>query len=122
MSRTRTYDEWETTAVTALPTGWRNVYRATNGRTHSTPCPALLLQERRTIVHVHEEQSDAGTFVLSTQRNRLDAPYETRTVFGEVDEFTTVSPAEDTSNYAGTWGPGEPIPEIVRDSGTGGAS
>jgi hypothetical protein len=44
--------DWQTCAVTALPPGWLNVYRAPGDATASfvvSPCPAILLQEKVTV-------------------------------------------------------------------------
>jgi hypothetical protein len=62
----RSYDEWETVAVTALPPGWRNVYRGRDGSPVVAEAPAILLQERRRTVTVLERPGPDGRPALTT--------------------------------------------------------
>jgi hypothetical protein len=109
----RRYHEWTTVAVTALPPGWRNVYRMDDGTTHSWPAPALLLQECRATTQVYELSTADGPPQVHTSTSPAEEPYSTRVVYAEDHEGGYVGAAEDTANYAGTWPPGEPIPEAL---------
>lgn len=102
---------WETVAVTALPPGWRNVYRTADGTLYEIPCPAILLQE------------NCGTTTVWTERDgerlhHFDAaepPYETRAVFADTDygHLESAMGAGDypatvgTDDYLGTVAPGQ---------------
>lgn len=85
-------DSYETVAVTALPPGWRNVYRREDGTLDdSDPCPAILLQERR----VEHQQSTAP-------------PYTTIAVAACMGEGW-LSPACEEPGFVATIGPGQTL-------------
>jgi hypothetical protein len=108
----RSYDEWETVAVTALPPGWRNVYRGRDGTPVVSEAPALLLQELRGTVTALERIGPDGRPAVSTTEQPCEAPYETQVVVADLEEGHLVC-ASDTSNYVLTVGPGEPVPEVL---------
>jgi hypothetical protein len=84
---------WRTIAVTALPTGWRNVYRD-DDELMQTPCPAMLLQEY---------VADTGPTPTSPDVP-CKQPYQTRVVFADYDGVN-IMPANDASNYVETLPP-----------------
>jgi hypothetical protein len=103
---------WEEVAVTALPPGWRNVYRE-EGALIERPCPAVLIQENR---GVHVSWDEPGTDAPLTRRTRFDAaepPYETRTVFADLD-FGHLEAAADAPNYVVTAAPGQTAEEAEK--------
>ncbi|MER5649053.1 hypothetical protein [Streptosporangium sp. NPDC002524] len=99
---------WETLAVTALPTGWRNLY-IDEGIT-SSPCPAILVQERRADTHCWDIDLPDGSRDVKLKVVPCKQPYETRTVFADFD-MANLEAADDVGNYLRTIGPGEDIPE-----------
>lgn len=90
---------WETTAVEALPTDWRNVYDI-DGKPELSPCPAILVQEHRSTL-----RGPAGSNLLKEEQPR---PYEVRVVFADLDG-AVLQPADDAANYVRTLGPGQEI-------------
>jgi hypothetical protein len=85
---------WHTIAVASLPPGYRNVRFDGENLDHLviTPCPAILLQEDRTIRFPADR----------------DEPRPTRTVFAAFDKAWpgSIGPASDTwPDYLGTVGP-----------------
>ena len=97
---------WETVAVTALPPGWRNVYKHDDGDTASA-CPAVLLQELRETVRYEDVTKADGTPRIKEEATRREPPYETRVVFADYGDGG-LEPAGDMSNYVGTLAPGDP--------------
>lgn len=95
MSPVKIIESWETIAVTALPPGWRNVYRTGDGTFEETQCPAILLQEKR-------GESDGRDFYFRS----AEPPYETRAVFA-AGEYCYLEAADLIASYVGTIGPGE---------------
>lgn len=95
---------WITVGVTALPAGWRNVYRVDSGALISAPCAALLLQEQRLLTSDYEiGQALQGSRVCYAD---------------ESDGFGELVPAIDgASNYLGTCGPGEDPTIFMSDTG-----
>lgn len=106
-------DVWQTVAVTALPRGWRNVYRTDNGLKVS-PCPAILLQENRGVrVEWDDLQGDAPPL----RRSRFEPaepPYETQAVFADSD-FCLIWPAGDNGDCIGTVGPDQDPADVEKD-------
>lgn len=102
--------EWDTTGVTPLPAGWRNIYDDpdNSGRHIVTACPALLIQEYRRIVACWDQGGDLKRFVSWTEH--LEPPNEVRVVFAYCDDFGELEAACRVSNYVGPLGPGEPDP------------
>ncbi|GGO70666.1 hypothetical protein [Nonomuraea cavernae] len=101
----RYVEHWETVAVTALPPGWRNVYRHDDGPSTS-PCPAILLQEHRSTVACWDIPLPEGHYDVRTEEKLMQPPYETRAVFADYD-MATLCPADDVGNYERTIGPEE---------------
>lgn len=109
-SKTRYVQHWETVAVTALPAGWLNVWRAEDGKTVITePCPALLVQELRETVKCWDVPAppDSGhPYDVQTSVQRHEPPYEVRVVFAS-HELGQLNDVTEASNYLGAVGPGE---------------
>lgn len=101
--------DWQTVAVTALPAGWRNIYRQNDGTVMTTTCPAILLQEGRGEIVSWDEQQD-GRIVRRSREEKFDPPFLTRAVFADCDRAELL-PADDASNYEQTLGPGEDYDE-----------
>lgn len=89
----RVVESWEITAVTTLPPGWRNVYEHVGGTRSTTPCPAILIQERH----------------IETRDGSLIPTGETRAMFAAYDDVGCIFPVDDTLNYVRTLGPGEDL-------------
>lgn len=102
----RTIEQWETIAVTALPTGWRNVYKNEDGSVHVEPCPGLLLQEHRSTDRVWDEPAEDAPYRIRTKATQHEAPYDTRVVFAAFEQ-ASLEPADTCLNYAATVGPDE---------------
>lgn len=125
---TRHIERWKTTAATALPAGWRNVYRRPDtGTLETEPCPALLTQEhRQTVTHdapaLKPVTPDRGPVrdEARTITTHHEPPYDIRVVFAS-HIAGVLHPALYTTNYLGTVGPGED-PDIYRDDTRGGDS
>jgi hypothetical protein len=110
--RTSYVIHWETTAVTTLPLGWRNVFRLEDGALQTSPCPAILLQENRGRTKSWDEPAD-GTAERRTKYTAAEPPYETRAVFADYDVTGgELEAANDLSNYVGTVGPGQELAEL----------
>jgi hypothetical protein len=110
----REHIRWETVAVTALPSGWRNVYRLDDGTLAEHPCPAILVQENR---GTHLSWDEPGTEARFTRCNRFEPaepPYEIRAVFADHD-YGHLEPAVRASNYVATAGPGETADEAAAE-------
>lgn len=105
--RRRTIDNWTTVAVTALPPGWRNVYRLDDGSVVTDQCPAILLQEHRSRTLCTDVPTGDGKYDVHRREEELDPPYETRAVYATDDECGGLDPAMDVSNYAGVAAPSE---------------
>jgi exodeoxyribonuclease-5 len=92
---------WETTAFTALPAGWRNVYRGEDGTLHTIPCPGVLFQENR------------NWDIVLREREKWDPlPDRTRAVFAAwawAEGYGTLYAAENAEDYVGTAGPGQDL-------------
>ena len=101
----RHYDTWETVAVAVLPPGWRNVFREKDGTLTEVPCPAILLQELRSIHSSWDEYRPDGQPVRRSEVGILEPPYETHVVAADFDDGHLASIVE-VSNYIGTIGPG----------------
>jgi hypothetical protein len=102
---------WETVAVTALPPGWRNVYREKDDGLIEDLCPAILVQEARA-ESVSWDEYPAGKPARRSRRTVLDPPYETRAVFADI-EMGHLCVAVSAINYAGTIGPGQSAAEVA---------
>lgn len=103
-TRTRTAEQWETISVTALPPGWANAYEleTEDGATLHVPCPALLLQELRSVTHCTDTLDATGNVVhAQTKEEALEPPYRTRVEAGDASEGW-VQIASDAGNYLGT--------------------
>lgn len=99
---------WETIGVTALPAGWRNVFREDDGTFHLSHCPALLFQEHRESNKCWDVVGEDGRPTVRVEKIRESEPYETRVVFAEADG-PTLGPVDDLGNYDRTIGPGEEL-------------
>lgn len=97
---------WDTVAVTALPAGWRNVYRGSDGTAMLSPCPAILLQELRETTKGFDYVGADGRPDVQMETTKETPPYETRAVFADADG-AVLEPADDAINYERTLGPGE---------------
>ena len=98
---------WRTVSVTALPLGWRNVFRQADGPLVSYASPALLLQE-----HIRDEtrtyyRKEDGKPWISTEINHMEKPFVTRVIFAHylVDDCELEVPNA-SSSYVGTIEPG----------------
>lgn len=110
MTNRRWIENWETVAVTALPPGWRNVYRDDNGGLFTDHCPALLLQEHRSDTECWDEpQGDGQPARFSKREKARESPYQTRVVFA-ADQGGWLDDATEVANYAHTIGPGAEVP------------
>lgn len=96
---------WEDCAVTALPPGWRNVYRE-EGALIERPCPAVLLQENRGTDISWDEPGTDAPFIRRTRFEAAEPPYETRAVFADFD-CGHLEAAPDVGNYVVTAAPGQ---------------
>jgi hypothetical protein len=103
--RPKVFAEWVTVAVTALPAGWRNVYREEDGTLTVFACPAMLLQEHRSDLHIWDVEAASGQVRTMERTERHEAPYDTRVVFA--DQEMSYIDAVDANNYVGTVGPEE---------------
>jgi hypothetical protein len=102
----RHHTPWETIAVTALPPGWRNVFRQGEGDSLAEhPCPAILMQEARA-TSVSWDEYPGGQPVRRSKETIAEPPCETRAVFADFDG-ADLCPASDAGNYERTVGPGE---------------
>jgi hypothetical protein len=89
---------WETTAVTPLPPGWRNVFAGDDGTPDAHPCPAVLIQENRgTLI---EQEGKPAVFEAA------ESPFETRVVFADWDRGC-LCPVVESTGFAGIIGPGQ---------------
>jgi hypothetical protein len=66
---------WETISVTALPAGWRHVFRNGDGSLRTEPAPCLLLQQQ--VGYTKYEGGEAATYSWDD-----DEPRHTGVVFG----------------------------------------
>jgi hypothetical protein len=81
-------EHWTTVAVTALPIGWRNVWRDTDTtELIIEACAAVLLQETRAYTLRIDHPNSDGTYRPEFRDGTLDPPYETRAVFAQHTEF-----------------------------------
>ncbi|QXU55222.1 hypothetical protein [Rhodococcus sp. LW-XY12] len=101
-TRKRTIENWETVSVTPLPIGWANAYEMTGedeGTTMYVPCPALLLQELRSVTHCTDWLAEDGSRNWTTTSDEnLAPPYSTRVEPADFSDMG-VRAASDTSNY-----------------------
>lgn len=76
---------WQDIGFTALPIGWINVWKLTDGTYFTDPCPGVLIQESTEGTWYWDEPgAQAGKAVL---RSRPDVrERETRTVFAYCEE------------------------------------
>jgi len=88
--------DWQTCAVTALPTGWVNVYKSQDGTWWTEPCPAILVQEK--VVNVRCFNGDAmeyGGFERITRTvyatAEIGCPGQLVAVGRDTYEFTTTA-------------------------------
>lgn len=105
----RSVEHWRTIGVTALPAGYRNVFKGEEVD-YVMPCPALLLQE---LLYTSESwdipvEKEGGRVRRAAHKHDERLPRDTRVVFGNADEFGYLSPANDMSNYDCTLAPGDP--------------
>ena len=109
--RARIVERWHTIAVTALPSGWRNVHEdpsRTEAPQWFEPCAAVLLQELRSEDHVTSSRRPDGTRAPQTRNVRREPPYETRAVFA-TRRGGRLEPACELTTYRGTLGVDEPV-------------
>lgn len=113
----RTVDEWMTTAVTALPAGWRNVYTMEQGKLLVLPCPALLLQELRATDQVWDLPAGDPRGRIRSETTTHQPPYETRVVFAARSDLGSawLEPADLASNYIATAAPDEDPATLVAE-------
>jgi hypothetical protein len=100
---------WTTIAVTALGPGWENVFagdcEGDGDGLVVTPCPAVLLQELRETSQWWDEPTGdpaTGRFRRRSRSKHLQAPYDTRVVFADLDDCGGLDAACDVSNYSTT--------------------
>lgn len=105
---------WATVAVTALPSGWRNVYRQEDGRLEESPCPAILLQENRGTTELWDELGSDGNTRVRQRFQAVDPPFDTRAVFAIVED-AYLDPVHVVVNYVGTIGPDQDAAELSED-------
>lgn len=93
----RLSEHWTTIAVTALPPGWVNVWRQSDGTEYAEPCPAMLLQECRTRTKTWTETRPDGTPNPRYVELEATSPYDTRVIYGqnEPDCGATIYPVDD---------------------------
>jgi hypothetical protein len=98
---------WVTVAVTALPSGWRNVYRDKNGAVTTSSCAAILLQEERYIIF-------GSTGPSSDREDTERYPYATRVVCAA---FTGrgLEATVDLTNYIRTMARGEELADWINE-------
>jgi len=113
-SNVRQVIEWATVAVTALPSGWRNVYRQEDGSLEEGPCPAILLQENRGTTELLDELGSSGNTRARQRFQAADAPFETRAVFAIVED-AYLDPVDGVANYVATIGPDQDAAELSED-------
>lgn len=105
-TRARIVERWHTIAVTALPSGWRNLHEDPS-RTEEPQwleaCAAVLLQELRSEDHVTESRRADGARALQTRNVRREQPYETRAVFA-AQRGGRLEPACELATYRRTFG------------------
>lgn len=103
----RVIENWATATITALPTGWQNVYRLNDGSVFAWPCPGILIQEHRSDELVWDIVRADGHPGMRTRIETCATPYDTRVVFAAGDEFGYLEPAMETGNYVATVAPGQ---------------
>jgi hypothetical protein len=98
-----THERWTTVAVNVLPAGYVNRFTDKlddlTETTFETVCPAILLQEHRSTHVVCERES--GPPMEHTEIH--EPPYETRAVYASDGVEGWIEPAEESSNYVGTF-------------------
>ena len=113
----RWIDHWRTIGVTALPLGYRNVYREDGVRrdVYLMPCLAVLLQELVYRIECWEEpyKEMPDGFRVCTEEHEETVPFDTRVVFADRED-AVLRPVDEVSNYEGTIAPGEPDPRFTR--------
>lgn len=101
-TRKRVVEHWETASVTALPPGWANAYEVNDehgGTTMYHPCPALLIQELRSVSHCIDTLDESGNRVrVEVTEEALEQPYQTRVEPADFSDMG-VQAASDASNY-----------------------
>lgn len=94
-------DIWTTISFTPT-TGWVNRFQAENGDTFTTPCPGVIVQELREVMHMQEVPSTTGAvYDIRSRSEHQQAPYATRTVAADIDHGDIIA-ADETGNYIGT--------------------
>ena len=93
-------DNWETTTFTPTA-GWVNRFQFESGDTFTTPCPGVLVQERRSVTRFQEITKADGTLDVTSSTTLESLPYETRVVAADIDNGL-IFPADETGNYVGT--------------------
>lgn len=97
----RHVEHWETVQVTALPTGWVNVFTVEGGGEMRASCPAVLLQEHRATDEYWDIHSPDGGHEVRMRTIRKEPPYGTRTVFANFNR-AVLAPANEASDYTYT--------------------
>ncbi|NLE79783.1 MAG: hypothetical protein GX610_09415 [Rhodococcus sp.] len=100
-TRKRVVEQWETISVTALPPGWVNVYELENegGAMLEVPCPAMLLQELRSVSHCYDELDENGNYRCDLiDEEPLEPPYQRRVEAADMSEGW-VQVASDIANF-----------------------
>ncbi|MCG5462173.1 hypothetical protein MED01_007051 [Micromonospora sp. MED01] len=97
---------WETVAVTALPLGWRNVYRYPDGTVTTDACPAILLQEHRGDA-IYQDTNRSGQLESTSREVKCEPPYKTRAIYATNDGGGWLDPVDGIGNYIATIAPDE---------------
>lgn len=103
----RSFTNWVDVAFTALPAGWVNVFKNSDGLHYTEPCPGVLIQESTTYDKWWDEERDDGRVQLRSQRNCEKTDREVRAVFvcaGYIGE-SYLRPVDDEPGYVVTTTP-----------------
>ena len=101
--RTRRYSEWTTVQISPLPAGWVNVFKQDDGTEDTEPCPALLLQECRSVRCVAEQLQDDGEYKAGDSwPEGQEPPYDTQVVYADSDSGMLGWGANFIGNYERT--------------------
>jgi hypothetical protein len=73
--------DWQDIGFSPLPPGWINVYKSSDGRHYTGPCPGVIVQEATTETLVWDEPLPNGKFTLRQEIREIDR--QTRTVFAD---------------------------------------
>jgi hypothetical protein len=77
----RRYTEWQDIGFAPLPPGWINVYKSSDGRYYTGPCPGVIIQEATTETLMWDEPLPNGKFTLREEVREINR--KTRTMYAD---------------------------------------